>query len=622
MSWARTRSCRRLLLVTCFVTFGLASVAQVTITTSSAPAVAPAANPCPRFAAGSFVQQPPALFSSFGVLFVQFSYQTTTDAAGRTLFCFMTPAGLQNPTLHVNPGDHLVITVTNNTPAQPLTMSLNPPNCGATKMGASSLNIHYHGTNTSPTCGSDEVIKTVINSGQTFRYNIAFPANEPPGLYWYHPHIHGIAEAALLGGASGAIVVDGIQNIQPAVSGLRQRIMMIRDQTQVQGLPEGAGGCVNDVPFQDISINNVPIDSNQQSAGGPVTFTPAILQMLPGETQFWRVSNSSSDSIIDLQLQFDGVPQTVQLVAIDGVSVGSQDGTQPGKLIPVTHFRMPPAARVEFLAHAPSSRVKLAQLVTTSINTGPQGDCDPTRPIFNIQLVSSLSSTQASVGSTQTDDRLPAFTALNTTGGRRFAGLAQAPIAQRRLVFFDEIQPTAFFMVVAGQPEQVFDPNAPPAITATQGTVEEWTVENHAQENHEFHFHQLHFLVESQNNFEINGQQQAPADTGQYLDMIEVPGWDGNPNHPFPNVKLLIDFRGPDIGTFVFHCHILNHEDLGMMNIIQVVPPGSAKNSPPAASQAKGKQPDTMTPMTMKHGSDNPKADAPMVMSGGGGGKM
>jgi FtsP/CotA-like multicopper oxidase with cupredoxin domain len=53
---------------------------------------------------------------------------------------------------------------------------------------------------------------------------------EPPGLYWYHPHIHGIAEAAVLGGASGAIVVDGIQNIEPAVSGLRQRILMIRDQ--------------------------------------------------------------------------------------------------------------------------------------------------------------------------------------------------------------------------------------------------------------------------------------------------------------------------------------------------------------------------------------------------------
>jgi FtsP/CotA-like multicopper oxidase with cupredoxin domain len=108
---------------------------------------------------------------------------------------------------------------------------------------------------------------------------------------------------------------------------------------------------------------------------------------------------------------------------------------------------------------------------------------------------------------------------------------------------------------------------------ATQGTVELWTVENHTLENHEFHFHQLHFLLMSQNNFEINGDEPAPGITRQYLDMVEVPTWDGNPAHPYPSVTLRIDFRGNDIGDFVFHCHILGHEDLGMMNIIRVLPP-------------------------------------------------
>ena len=60
------------------------------------------------------------------------------------------------------------------------------------------------------------------------------------------------------GGASGAVVVGGIENIEPAVSGLRQRILMIRDQPQVQGLAEGAGGGVNVVPFQDVTVNDVP----------------------------------------------------------------------------------------------------------------------------------------------------------------------------------------------------------------------------------------------------------------------------------------------------------------------------------------------------------------------------
>jgi FtsP/CotA-like multicopper oxidase with cupredoxin domain len=349
--------------------------AQVTATAiSTAAAVQPVPNPCPRFAAGSVVHQPAALFSQNGVLAVQFSYQTTTDFANRTLFCFMTPSGLENPTLHVKPGDHLIITVTNNTPAQAFAMTINPPNCGpgGTQMTLSSLNIHYHGTNTSPTCHSDEVIKTLINSGQTFQYNVAFPANEPPGLYWYHPHVHGIAEHALLGGASGALVVDGIEDIQPAVSDLRHRILVIRDQPTIQGLPEGAGGDPNGIPFQDLTVNNIPNNATTDTTKTPptTTYTPAVLHMEPGEKQFWRVSNSTSDTILDLQVRFDGMPQTIQVVAVDGVPVNSQDGSQPGGLIAVHHFRLPPASRVEFIVNAPSSSVKLAQLVTLNILSG------------------------------------------------------------------------------------------------------------------------------------------------------------------------------------------------------------------------------------------------------------
>jgi len=552
--------------------FLLAQICAFAQTTFKPTPLAPVPNPCPRLAAGSVVVNPPALFSSHGILAVNFSYQTTTDGAGRTLFCFMTPNGLENPTLHVLPGDNLVITVTNNTPPGTNAMDLNAPNCGATYMDSASMNIHYHGTNTSPVCGQDEVIKTVINSGDTFQYNVAFPANEPPGLYWYHPHIHGQAEAAVLGGGSGAIVVDGIQNVQPAVSGLHQQILVIRDQPQVQGLSEGPGGCVNDVPFQDITVNNVPIDSYKANLNSPVTFTPAVLNVKPGEKQFWRVTNSSADTILDLQLLYDGVPQTMAVVAIDGVPVNSQDGTRDRTplLSAVTHFRLPTASRVEFIVSTPKAGVRSAQFVTNSINTGVNGDCDPSRPIFNIALAGDSSSS---------DNLVISRSGLNV-GGPRFSGLATEPIAKQRLVYFSENTATSqFYMTVFPQTPAVFNPNMPPAIIAAQGSVEEWVVQNRAQENHEFHIHQIHFLVESQNNFETNGMPQAPSVTGQYLDTVEVPGWDGNPSHPYPSVRLRLDFRGPDIGTFVFHCHILNHEDQGMMNIVQVVPRWAAWNT-------------------------------------------
>ena len=579
------------------VIFSITSLGPFAQATPSSPRpkpapIAPVANPCPRSAPGSIIHQPPALFSKNGVLSMEFSYQTVTDSASRTLYCFMTPSGQENPTLYVKPGDHLVITVTNNTPALGFMMMIDPPNCGpgGNQMTFSSLNIHYHGTNTSPTCHSDEVIKTLINSGQTFQYNVAFPSNEPPGLYWYHPHVHGVAEKAVLGGASGAIVVEGIEDVQPAVSDLRQRILVIRDQPtiqfQLQMLGESPGGTPNGIPFQDLTINNITTNTTTDTTQNPpvTTYTPAILQMKEGEKEFWRVTNSTADTILDLQEQFDGEPQTLRLVAIDGVAVNSQDGTEPSGLMPVKHFRLPPASRVEFIANAPPASVSLAQLVTLNILTGQNGDDDPNRPLFNIQVVAGENGAE-----TAADDRVGQFTALNPNQ-KRFAGLATAPIAVKRVVFFDEIQPTQFFMAVEGQPEVVFNPNAAPAITATQGTVEEWTVENHALENHEFHFHQLHFLLESQNNFKINNDQEAPAITGQYLDMVEVPSWDGISGHPFPSVTIRIDFRGLDVGDFVFHCHILNHEDLGMMNIIRVVAPDRAANTnAPKKAIASGK---------------------------------
>ncbi len=540
--------------------------------------VAPVPNPCPRFAAGSVVGQPPALFSEDGVLSVRLSYQQTTDSVGRLLHCFMTPDGLEQPTLHVKPGDTLKITVTNNTPPQPLGEPYNPPNCGdstveftpplsGTASVGSSVNIHYHGTNVTPQCGGDNVTKTLINSGRTFQYNFKFPTDEPPGLYWYHPHVHGLAERDLLGGSTGALIVDGIQNVQPAVEGLRQRVLVIRDLPQLQGLAEDAGNCGNGVPFQDISINYVPIDSHQPKANGPVTFTPAVLRMRTGEVQFWRVVNSTADTILELQVLFDGVPQTLQIVGIDSVPVNSQDGTQPGHLIPLKRFRLPVAGRVEFLVKAPDPSVKVAQLVTNNINTGSQGDCDPTRPVFNIALTSDDDERA-------TDSNVGKFTALSTSQ-QRFGGLASAPVSITRTFEFSEVQPTQFFITVAGQPRVLFDNNNPPAVITTQGSVEKWIIKNLAQENHEFHMHQIHFKVLSQDNFEINGTPQAPGINGQYLDMIEVPFWDNakNPDpRSAPQVQLLMDFRGMDIGDFVYHCHILSHEDLGMMAIIRVNP--------------------------------------------------
>ncbi|MBV9062365.1 MAG: hypothetical protein JOY77_05485, partial [Alphaproteobacteria bacterium] len=79
------------------------------------PSLALADN-CPRPPEGSAVQPPPDLYSSNGTLHVQLNYVTTVDGAGRTLFCYQTPDGLESPTLHVQPGDVVQIDLTNMLP--------------------------------------------------------------------------------------------------------------------------------------------------------------------------------------------------------------------------------------------------------------------------------------------------------------------------------------------------------------------------------------------------------------------------------------------------------------------------------------------------------------------------
>lgn len=524
--------------------------------------VAFGASPCPRFPEGSVISQPKDLFSDQGILSVNFRYETTVDRNGNTLFCFVTDDGSESPTLHVHPGDRLLINLKNNLPAASSSAMAEMPGmtisgrasstCGAVTMTASSVNIHYHGTNISPTCHQDEVIRTMVNSGQTFQYDVQFPLDEPPGLYWYHPHIHGISEAAVQGGASGAIVVEGIQNINPEVAGLPEQLLVIRDNL-VPGNPDPGGN----IPSWDISLNYVPIPSP--------AYTPALIQMKPGERQLWRVLNASADTIIDLQLVYDGVPQPLEAIALDGVPTGSQDGTSRGKRVWYSDILLPPAGRAEFIVTGPSSSVQSATLMTLNVDTGPDGDYDPTRPIATVK---------ASGDAPEPPLSIP--TSIDWPHKQRFAGLEKEQVTAQRKLYFSEVisdpsdpdSPTNFYITVDGQTPTLFSPDNPPAIVTMQGAVEDWIVENRSMENHEFHIHQIHFLLLEQNGIPVNDPQ--------YLDTVQVPYWSGS--GPYPSVKLRMDFRGPLVGDFVYHCHILGHEDGGMMAIIRVKPrPGHGR---------------------------------------------
>ena len=495
---------------------------------------------CPdRPQSGSIVEDPLNLSSQNGVLSAEFLMGHSVDDRGYTHYCYnyKTAAGyVEAPTLRLNPGDALKLVVKNRIKEDDAGMKMpTPPGqvCGdGGQMTLQSTNVHFHGLNVSPNCHQDDVITTLIQPGTPgFDFNIPIPKDEPPGLYWYHPHVHGFTEFQVNGGAAGAIIVEGMDKIHPEVAGLTERVFVLRQQYLVPWIPG---------PYQ--------LTINYQVSAFP--FPHPMIQMKPGEKQFWRVANATLQDFMPLQFQVNGVPQKVELIALDGYPL-AQTRRQNTILLP-------PAGRAEFIVQAPATG-ESGSLVTLNYSTGPTGNPDLAQPIAIVQLTQGPETRQAAKSSG------PALRIEDL----KFGDLAkQNATAQRKLYFSEEFGgtngPIQFMITVDGQKQRVFEPNEKPVITTNVGAVEDWTIENRALETHAFHIHQIHFLM-----MEVDGQ---PVKNPDLRDTIEIPFWEG-PGHPYHSVKVRMDFRDPTIaGTFVFHCHILLHEDLGMMHKILVQP--------------------------------------------------
>jgi len=178
---------------------------------------------CPRPIAGSSATEPESLSSDHGVLNVTLKFLTSVDAQGHIRYCYNYKDGAQSPTLRVNPGDTLILNLENDiTPESsrgaksptPMHMQMQPDSCSEAKMTASSTNLHFHGLMIPPVCLQDDVLHTVVGpSAAPFEYRFQIPEDQPPGLYWYHPHLHGFTNPQVLGGASGALIVEGIERV-------------------------------------------------------------------------------------------------------------------------------------------------------------------------------------------------------------------------------------------------------------------------------------------------------------------------------------------------------------------------------------------------------------------------
>ncbi len=529
------------------LTYLLAGILLVTVfaTVSTAQTAFSASKVCAIPTAGSIVTNPPEIRNLNASRPVNFSVRNISELQD----CYVANGEMAAPTLRVNPSaanQTMVLNLTNKLPKTTAMAAMTDvvKTCAGGMPPQNSTNLHFHGLNVSPQCHQDEVVKTVIQPGETFDYKVKIPGREPPGLYWYHPHIHKQSQKQVLKGLTGVLIVEGMGKFYPRVAKLPERVFVLRDMRLLPSIPED-----NQAPAKDISLNSVPIRYRGSGRYDP----PAVVQIAANQEQFWRVANTAADTYFDLQLKYDGTPQPLDLVAMDGIPMNA-DPTLP-KNPPPVHIVLPPGGRAEFIIKGPSPNVKNAEFMTLNFDTN--ADKDPERILAKIQLDSrsptSLSKKEADVDYSQ-------------VYGDRFSGLSQANyIRERTLYFSQNDQTNEFYITEKGKQPQVYDMNAKkPNITLTEGITEDWIVENRAQEAHAFHIHQIHFLVlKSPEN----------SDVGMLRDTISIPAWDGK-STTYPQVRLRMDFRGKGssiAGTFVYHCHILEHEDGGMMGSIEVL---------------------------------------------------
>jgi len=523
----------------------LVVVAVLLAACDAAPAQSSPTNKCPRLAPGSTAVNPPEVFSSNGLLEVNLTFERS-DVNGEARFCYLTGRGQLAPTLHVLPGDKLVLHLKNNLPPSSApTVHMHGANtaqgCGGGEMNESSTNVHFHGTTLPPVCHQDDVLNTLVQPNENFDYVIQIPKNQPPGLYWYHPHPHGFTELQVQGGASAALVVDGIEQVYPELAELPQRLLIVRDQKL--GATQAAVKNDLDKPSWDLSLNFVEVKYPE--------YTPSVIQTRPKQRELWRVLNAAADALLDLQVLVNNVPQPLKVYAIDGVPLAK------GATLRLETLSLDPGARVEVVFTAPDAG-QTAVLVTRKHDTGPGGDSDPARPIAKI--IASDNAVLPSVGKK--------LAAVITTP-LAFDGLAsETPAAIRKLEFSEEMGKddanTSFFISTVPGMHARFRFDDPPKFKVHQGTVEEWTIQNTAREDHTFHIHQVHFKV-----LKVNGQA---VNDPSVRDTVTLPYWKGT--GPYPSVTVRMDFRDPTIvGIFPFHCHILAHEDSGMMAKLEVLPP-------------------------------------------------
>jgi len=467
--------------------------------------------------------------------------------------------------------------------------------------GDNTTNLHFHGTHVTPDGHGDNVMIDVYPVGHVpppppgkppnfseytndFRIPLPPPAPNPvnpkekmlmgqaPGTHWYHAHKHGSVALQLLNGMAGAFIIEGEfdDQLEKLMPGLRQTekvlvIQQIGDQIMIQrqsNPPSAQPG--------------KPL--NTCASGDPRTLVNGQLQptiaMQPGEIQRWRIINATMQQVSYLTYSFTGksdpgyVP-VIRQIAYDGIQIAPERYNDPNFGL-AQRFTLAPANRIDILVQAPATQGE-SLLSFAPVHPAPTAGCLSSTTIAPyLVLLSVTGSPKSPAMSFPTPENFPPLPAWLQWD-------ESDPILKTRTLQFNwwnypkgENDPNYGQPAIDGK---VFDDTLNTAQVVDLNALEEWTLQNFWDSSiHPFHIHVNPFQV-----LEIFDPQNPPETQHTIMqkpyiwrDTIAIPASTG----PLNNLSLgyvkirsrFVDFPG----TFVLHCHILDHEDRGMMQMVEI----------------------------------------------------
>ena len=382
-------------------------------------------------------------------------------------------------------------------------------------------NLHTHGLHVSPEGNSDNIYR-MADPGSSLTYEYRIPADHPSGTFWYHPHHHGSVAEQVSGGLAGVIIVEDAIDDLPELRAAEEHVLVLSDPR---------------IGATDAVLSATTADKQAGREGDAILINGQLQPTIvgrAGSVQHWRLINASASRYYRLSL--DGA----DLLLI---------GTDQGRLVApkrIDDLTLTPGQRAEVLV--PLDRPGRVVLVTTEVERGKD---------------MSMGGGMGRMGAGSTGASIGPVTSVLTVDvtGDESAGRAALPASLRKATVTPSDAPAAtrnvsFGAMSMGNGEFVIDGHAfsEERITASPslGTVEEWTVTNNSMMDHPFHLHVWPFQV-------VHGG-----------DAFAKEGWHDTVNVPTgSSITIRIPFLDFS-GRTVFHCHILDHEDLGMMANVEV----------------------------------------------------